>query len=143
MRISDGNWLVQENLEVMNAVQFFAAEPVENGLRVYVAPRDVSSRGAQVDVALFTYTFFSCQKGTLGVRIEHFRGKYNKKPQFVLQEPRPENLTNLKQDCTLSLPAGDYTLQQGKAQLQESTERGSVWEIASGTRSLVFVKKEA
>ena len=114
MKISDGNWLVQENLEVMNAVQFFAAEPVENGLRVYVAPRDVSSRGAQVDVALFTYTFFSCQKGTLGVRIEHFRGKYNKKPQFVLQEPRPENLSYTELEDKIVLQSGLLTAELAK-----------------------------
>ena len=114
MKISDGNWLVQENLEVMNAMQFFAAEPVADGLRVYVAPRDVSSRGAQVDVALFTYTFFSCEKETLGVRIEHFRGKYNNQPQFVRQEAQPENLSYTEDAAKIVLRSGRLTAELAK-----------------------------
>lgn len=45
MKITNGNWLIQEHLDVMNVVAFFAAEPCDEGVRVYVAPRDVSTRG--------------------------------------------------------------------------------------------------
>ena len=82
MKITNGNWLIQEHLDVMNVVAFFAAEPCDEGVRVYVAPRDVSTRGAQVDVPIFTYTFFSRAENTLGVRIEHYRGSYQTLPRY-------------------------------------------------------------
>lgn len=101
MKITNGNWLIQEHLEVMNALCFFEGRRVGETFVAYVAPRDVSTRGAQVDVPIFTYTFFSRQPGTIGVRIEHFRGRYEEKPQFETAERTPLTVQETAQAITL------------------------------------------
>ncbi len=115
MKISNGNWMVRENFRVMYALQFFAAEPVADGLRVYVAPRDVTTRGAQVDCPLFTYTFFSRQENTIGVRIEHYRGIYQQEPHFELEDHSGDFFCYEKHE-------GGITVMSGSLSAELSTE---------------------
>ena len=44
MKISDGNWLIQPGLNVINPIQVFEVEQQGNEMIVYVAPRDVRER---------------------------------------------------------------------------------------------------
>lgn len=74
MKISDGNWLIKDGLNVMYAVQIHSVDVTEQGLLVYAAPRDVASRAGQLDTGLITLRFFSPQEGVIGVRISHFEG---------------------------------------------------------------------
>lgn len=46
MKISDGNWLIQPGLNVINPIQVFEVEQQGNEMIVYVAPRDVRERTA-------------------------------------------------------------------------------------------------
>lgn len=105
MKITNGNWLIQDHLEVMQAVAFFAAESCAEGVRVYVAPRDVSTRGAQVDVPIFTYTFFSRGKDTLGVRIEHYAGSYQTLPRYETA-PADGEVTLAETDAEVTITSG-------------------------------------
>lgn len=105
MKITNGNWLIQENLDVMHAVAFFAAEQAEDSVRVYVAPRDVSTRGAQVDVPIFTYTFFSRAKDTIGVRVEHYQGSYQTLPRYEVADASG-SVTLAQDDDTVTITCG-------------------------------------
>ncbi len=58
MKISDGNWLIKDGLNVMYAVQIHSVDVTEQGLLVYAAPRDVASRAGQLDTGLITLRFF-------------------------------------------------------------------------------------
>mgnify|MGYP000208048518 CR=1 FL=1 len=57
MKISDGNWLIQPGLNVINPIQVFEVEQQGNEMIVYVAPRDVRERTWQLDTPLFTCAF--------------------------------------------------------------------------------------
>ena len=59
MKISDGNWLIQPGLNVINPIQVFEVEQQGNEMIVYVAPRDVRERTWQLDTPLFTLRFWS------------------------------------------------------------------------------------
>ena len=85
MKISDGNWLIRDGLNVMYTVQVHSVEVIANReLRIYVAPRDVSQRGAQLDTGLFTLRVFSPQEGVIGIKLEHFQGSQQIGPHFAL-----------------------------------------------------------
>lgn len=90
MKISDGNWLIQEHLEVMNPVFFFNSCQSADGFTVYVAPKDIHEREFQLDVPLFTYTFSAPQPDTIGVKIEHFAGVQEHAPYFHLSSQQTE-----------------------------------------------------
>jgi alpha-D-xyloside xylohydrolase len=74
MKISDGNWLIRDGLNVLYSAALHSVETIGDELLVHAAPRDVSSRERQLDTGLLTWRFFSPQSGVIGVRIEHFRG---------------------------------------------------------------------
>lgn len=80
MKISDGNWLIQPWLNLIQPVQVYEVEQQGNEMVVYVASREVRERAAQLDVPLFTVRFFSPQEGVIGVRMEHFEGRAEQRP---------------------------------------------------------------
>lgn len=84
MKISDGNWLIQPGLNLIQPVQVYEVEQQGNDMVVYVASREVRERAAQLDVPLFTVRFFSPQEGVIGVRMEHFQGALNNGPHYPL-----------------------------------------------------------
>lgn len=93
MKISDGNWLIQPGLNVINPIQVFEVEQQGNEMIVYVAPRDVRERTWQLDTPLFTLRFFSPQEGVVGVRMAHFQGALDTGPHYplnVLQDVKVE-----------------------------------------------------
>ncbi|MGC6232418.1 alpha-xylosidase [Hafnia paralvei] len=84
MKISDGNWLIQEGLSLIHPLYVFEVEQHDREMIVYAAPRDASARSAQLDTPLFTLRFFSPQEGVIGVRIAHFAGRVERGPQYPL-----------------------------------------------------------
>ena len=90
MKISNGNWLIQEHLDVMNPVFFFGSEASDGSFKAYVAPKDIGERQYQLDVPLFTYTFHAPQPDIICVRIEHFAGVQKKCPDFKINDLQME-----------------------------------------------------
>ena len=52
MKISDGNWLIQPGLNLIQPVQVYEVEQQGNEMVVYVASREVRERAAQLDLSL-------------------------------------------------------------------------------------------
>src|SRR5579864_5088105 len=85
MKISDGNWLIRDGLNVLYSAALHSVETIGDELLVHAAPRDVSSRERQLDTGLLTWRFSSPQSGVIGVTIEHFRGAREIGPHFTLK----------------------------------------------------------
>ncbi|RYJ12309.1 alpha-xylosidase [Rahnella variigena] len=91
MKISDGNWLIQDGLTLTHPLQVFEVQRSGNDMVIYAAPKDASERASQLDSPLFTLRFFSPQTGVIGVRITHFDGETDKGPHYpLLQSDTPE-----------------------------------------------------
>lgn len=91
MKISDGNWLIQDGLSLTHPLQVFEVQRSGNDMVIYAAPKDASERASQLDSPLFTLRFFSPQTGVIGVRITHFDGETDKGPHYpLLQSDTPE-----------------------------------------------------
>ncbi|PJC85607.1 alpha-xylosidase [Vibrio sp. HA2012] len=85
MKISDGNWLIQENLNLISPVHTFEYQIASsNEIVIYVSPIDGKIRENQIGSPLFTITLTAPIANVIGVRYEHFKGKRNKKPHFEL-----------------------------------------------------------
>lgn len=59
MKISDGNWLIQPWLNLIQPVQVYEVEQQGNEMVVHAAPRDVRERARQLDTPLFTLRFLA------------------------------------------------------------------------------------
>ena len=105
MKISNGNWLIKKGLDVINPVCFFEAVTSGNSISIHVAPKDISQRCNQLDIPMFTYTFSTHQQDTLSVRIEHFKGIYQQKPQFILNNDKTQ-LDVLEDSESLKIKSG-------------------------------------
>jgi alpha-D-xyloside xylohydrolase len=120
MKISDGNWLIQQNFTVMNPMYLYDVKLQGKEIVAYVAPREVTMRENQLDTLLFTYTFSSPQEGIIGIRSEHFKGNYPKPPLFSLNKKEEMLL-----QCTLN--SDDVKLQSGE--LTVVLEKKGVWKM--------------
>ncbi|MFX3093049.1 hypothetical protein V6120_11130, partial [Klebsiella pneumoniae] len=94
MKISDGNWLIQPGLNLIQPVQVYEVEQQGNEMVVYAAPRDVRERAWQLDTPLFTLRFFSPQEGIIGVRMEHFQGALDNGPHYPLNVQKDVHVGN-------------------------------------------------
>ncbi|MFF6009102.1 alpha-xylosidase [Rahnella sp. R3(2024)] len=91
MKISDGNWLIQDGLTLTHPLQVFEVQRTGNEMVIYAAPKDASERASQLDSPMFTLRFFSPQTGVIGVRITHFDGEVDKGPHYpLIQSDTPE-----------------------------------------------------
>ncbi|MCC8402541.1 alpha-xylosidase [Paraburkholderia sp. MMS20-SJTN17] len=114
MKISDGNWLIRDGLNVSYSAAPHSVEIVGDELLVHVAPRDVSNRERQLDTGLFTWRFFSPQSGVIGVRVEHFSGALDRGPHFALnREPGAVVTSNAANEA--SLTSGSLTVRVVKS----------------------------
>lgn len=85
MKISDGNWLIQDNLNITSPVCTFEYQQTkDNEIVVYVSPIDGKVRENQIGSPLFTITVSAPIENVIGVRYEHFKGKVDKYPHFEL-----------------------------------------------------------
>ncbi|GGP21131.1 alpha-xylosidase [Silvimonas iriomotensis] len=103
MKISDGNWLIRDGLNLTYAVQVHSVDIIGDELLIYAAPRDVTSRAYQLDTGLITLRVHSPQPGIIGVKLSHFEGTVNKGPHFALaREDHPVSITNTAEEATLT-----------------------------------------
>lgn len=63
MKISDGNWLIQPGLNLIQPVQVYEVEQQGNEMVVYAAPRDVRERAWQLDTHCSPCAFSRLRKG--------------------------------------------------------------------------------
>lgn len=110
MKLSDGNWLIQENLDIISPVCVHDVEVKGQELLVYVAPHSVTARENQLDVPLFTFRFFSPQSGVIGVRMEHFKGIYPVTPEFALTYDNHQDVTCSNEPDRAILASGDLSV---------------------------------
>ncbi|MGF6961588.1 alpha-xylosidase [Paraburkholderia youngii] len=114
MKISDGNWLIRDGLNVSYSAAPHSVEIVGDELHVRVAPRDVSNRERQLDTGLFTWRFFAPQSGVIGVRIEHFSGALDRGPHFALNR-EPGAVVTHNTETEASLTSGSLTVRVVKS----------------------------
>ncbi|WP_283147593.1 alpha-xylosidase [Silvimonas soli] len=113
MKISDGNWLIREGLNILYAVQIHSVDVLDDELLIYAAPRDVSGRGAQLDTGLLAFRIHSPQNGVIGVRVDHFQGGRDTGPHFEVNRQRvPVQITNTATEATLT--SGSLTVRIAK-----------------------------
>ncbi|VBB07237.1 aldolase-type tim barrel [Lucifera butyrica] len=110
MKISDGNWLIQENLKVINPLYIHDVQYKNHELLVYAAPRDIQARAGQLDTPLITFRFFSPQAGILGVRVEHFKGTYPSSPAFFLTTQAHPAVTCTEKSDKVIFQSGQLSL---------------------------------
>ncbi|XTZ38538.1 alpha-xylosidase [Salmonella enterica] len=120
MKISDGNWLIQPGLTLIQPIQVFDVEQQGNEMVVYAAPRDVRERTWQLDTPLFTLRFFSPQEGIIGVRIEHFQGAVENGPHFPL---------NVIQSTPVEIRNGEDFAELQSGSLSVRIGKGDNWAI--------------
>ncbi|MBU9835376.1 alpha-xylosidase [Rahnella sp. L72c] len=114
MKISDGNWLIQEGLSLTHPLQVFEVQRSGNEMVIYAAPKDASERASQLDSPLFTLRFFSPQTGVIGVRITHFDGEREKGPHYPLIQTDTPELRFEDNDEFAALHSGDLCVRVTK-----------------------------
>ncbi|MFS7307541.1 alpha-xylosidase [Rahnella inusitata] len=114
MKISDGNWLIQDGLTLTHPLQVFEVQRSGNEMVIYAAPKDASERASQLDSPLFTLRFFSPQSGVIGVRITHFDGETDKGPHYPLIQSDTHELHFEDNDDFAALHSGDLSVRVTK-----------------------------
>ncbi|TBM12324.1 alpha-xylosidase [Hafnia alvei] len=116
MKISDGNWLIHEGLNLIHPLYVFDVEQHAREMVIYAAPREASARSAQLDTPLFTLRFFSPQEGIIGVRIAHFAGRIERGPHYPLHHATEHPLRMENTDDYAALHSGDLSVRVTKGE---------------------------
>lgn len=114
MKISDGNWLIQEGLTLTHPLYVSEVQKSGNDMIIYAAPREASERANQLDTPLFTLRFFSPQSGVIGVRITHFDGGLDLGPDYPLIGESQHEVTMEETDDFAALHSGDLSVRVTK-----------------------------
>jgi len=120
MKFTDGYWLIKEGIQA-----HFAACPAEieqqgNELVVYAPERPIRHRGDTLNMQLLTVRYFSPMKNIIRVRISHFVGALDKRPNFPLESDPSFEPSIRIQEKEAVLESGDLSV---------SVERGDSWNI--------------
>jgi alpha-D-xyloside xylohydrolase len=120
MKFTDGYWLIKEGIQV-----HFAACPAEieqqgNELVVYAPEKPIRHRGDTLNMQLLTVRYSSPMKNVIRVRITHFEGGLNNRPNFPL-ECDPSFKPSIR------IQEKEAVLESGE--LSVSVERGDRWNI--------------
>ncbi len=114
MKISDGNWLIQEGLTLTHPLYVSEVQKSGNNMIIYAAPREASERANQLDTPLFTLRFSSPQSGVIGVRITHFDGGLDLGPDYPLISESQHEVTVEETDEFAALHSGDLSVRVTK-----------------------------
>ncbi|MFA6844459.1 MAG: alpha-xylosidase [Sphaerochaetaceae bacterium] len=86
MKFINGYWLLRENVTAKFALEAIEAEQNDTALTVYGACRMIQSRADCNDLTMLTVQVTAPRMDVLKVRITHFEGGVEKKPQFFITE---------------------------------------------------------
>jgi alpha-D-xyloside xylohydrolase len=132
MKISDGQWLIREDLEVGFAAHVHEVEVRGGALHALVATRDVGARAQQQDGPLYALHVSSPRTGVVAFRLTHLEGGLAPGPSFALAaEPRP--------DVEASVAGGVATLRSGGLTARIARGPGGGVELLRGGERLASV----
>src|SRR5258708_1256549 len=110
MKFTDGYWMMREGVRAHYAAQAYDGETDERSLTVFAAPRPIRHRGDTVQGPLLTIRMSSPMPDVARVRISHFEGGDDRKPQFtVYEDPDNRPLASVSDDRS-TLTAGDLAV---------------------------------
>ena len=84
MKFSDGNWLIPDNLDLLNPVFVHDVRIVGEELVAMLATRELKTRGDQLNLPVFTLRLSAPAEGVIGVRLSRHLGGLTKGPDFDL-----------------------------------------------------------
>lgn len=115
MKISDGNWLIQPNFELLNPTQVYQYHFCEKThvLTVYAGAKEIlSDRGNQINATLFTIEVRVPQTGIIGVKLIHHKGVVDRGPHHELEidEKAAASAKFVENDDYIELSTGSLAL---------------------------------
>lgn len=121
MKFTDGQWLLQNGVSAHYACEAYEVETHPDRLVVLATTRRIQHRGDTLQGPLITLTLSSPMEGVIKVRMEHFSGSSQKRPQIPLQDlpAHKVNVTSAETEATLS-----------SGPLSAKVLRGANWELS-------------
>jgi len=120
MKFTDGYWLIREGIQA-----HFAACPAEieqqgDELVVYAPEKPIRHRGDTLNMQLLAIRYSSPMKNVIRVRISHFEGGLDNRPNFILESDPSFKPSIRIQEKEAVLESGGLSV---------SVERGDRWNI--------------
>ncbi len=123
MKFTNGQWLIREGLSISIPAEVRDFDIAQDSITVYAPYKPIDTRGATLDGALFTVSYFSPLPDVIGVRIAHFTGEESRGPEFEIhREDVPVKIVNGPEALTLT--SGNLT-----ARIQKNTETTKKWAV--------------
>ncbi|WP_416147395.1 alpha-xylosidase [Salipaludibacillus sp. HK11] len=114
MKFTDGNWLIREGFDLITPVQLFRAAHHEKSLTVLAAPKDVTTRGAQLDIPLLTVTYSSPMEDVIKVQVVHHKGRKKQNPEFSINQQENVAINIEETDKNVSFKSGNLAVEIDK-----------------------------
>ncbi|MEI7025852.1 alpha-xylosidase [Paenibacillus sp. y28] len=143
MKISDGNWLIRQGLQVLAPVQAHDFEMDSRSVTVYASPRPIADRSGMLDTMLLTVRFSSPMPDVIRVQLFHHQGVEDHGPAFELEESQAHPVQISEAEESVALASGGLTVR---------IRKGSPWAVdflrdgrritGSGFKGMGYVKSD-
>ena len=86
MKFTDGYWNVRDHIKPLYAVEFSSATMKGDELIIYVASKEIITRGDTLNTGLLTIKISSPLEGVFRILMSHFEGTENKGPKVKIEK---------------------------------------------------------
>lgn len=112
MKFTDGYWMKRAGWDVRHPRHVKRVEAIPNAVRAFAPTKKLEKKGDELDTPQVTITLQPVADGVIRVRLEHFRGYVEKKPNFQL------NTDDYDGEITVEEATASATVQAGPLQAQ-------------------------
>lgn len=142
MKFTDGKWLIREGYELSSPLEVRDYEIGEDSLTLYAPGKHIRHRGDTLDGPLFTITLSAPMNDVIKVRLEHFKGGYERTPSFEINEPDNADIEIEDKGEELIFSSGSLTacINKGKWSLNFYNQNG--WVTGSGYKNMAYIRAQ-
>ncbi|MDX6152302.1 alpha-xylosidase [Marinococcus sp. PL1-022] len=140
MKFSDGNWLTREGYQLYHPNHITDYEISREEVIIYAPCKPIPDRGATLDGPLLTLKISSPTSNVLTIRVSHFLGGLEKRPELEFMETKRNELTVNDNDECLEIITGDLKMKLNKQQwrLEYFNQERKITE--SQNKNLAYIK---
>lgn len=113
MKFTDGYWHMKSGITTNIATEIRDIKTEDSKLTIFVACKKVTNRGDTLNAPIITIEYTSPMENIIGVKAVHFKGVYNKGPEFELNHEKANVNVGENEDYAF-LKSGELEVRVGK-----------------------------
>jgi len=143
MKFTNGNWLLNKDIEAHYPHEVYDTEICDNSVTIYCPDKAIRDRADTVDGMLVSVKFSSPMEDIICVKMNHFKGELNQEPKFDIEDTLNKYMVIKEDDSEVVLKTGNLSVCINKKEpfiIEFMNEKKSI--TKTGYKKMAYMKKE-